>query len=209
MVYTDIMVYIFIALVLLVITSFVIYRSTQVIEEYRGYRFDFTVKKRRRKKKKSVKKAAEKVAAALTTTNYFNFDWTRDYYRQRYQGLYPDLGQIKQIGMLTNDSHVPDEGGNSWFVYGTREYGVKQLDGKDNYDFNVFWRNLYMIPTNETYRGNLFKYGSGAEDNRISINANSLDMNIDLGFLKAVPSQIQFRHPALHNTPYTFISLEK
>lgn len=206
MVYTDIMVYIFVALVLLVVTSFVIYRTTHVIEQYRGYRI-FTIKKRKRNIVKKVRKATKRIAATFTTQQYFDFDWHYDDQRQYYQRMYPDLGQIKQIGMLTHESPLPDEGGNSWFVYGKRVYDYIKHSETD-YDFNVFWRDLYMVPTNDMYRGNLFKYGTGQEDNRITF-ADSLDMTIDLGFLKVIPSQIQFRHPALHTTPYTFISLEK
>jgi hypothetical protein len=173
-----------------------------VIEQYRAYRnfFIFTRKKRKRKKRT--------VAAALTNANYFNFDWNYDNNKRYYQGLYPDLGQNKEIGRLTHASPLQDEGGNSWKVYGTRVYDYIK-HSVTRYEFNVFWRNLYIVPTNEIYRGNLFKYGTGPEDNKIPINATTLDMIIDLNYLTAVPSQLQFRHPALHATPYTFISTEK
>lgn len=214
MVCTDIMICIFLALVLLIITSFVIYRNTHVIEPYRKFQNGYfhlmfkRKKKRRGRKSKKAGKAASKVAAALTNANYYDFDFNYDFKKRYYQGLYPDLGQTKQIGILTHESPLQDEGGNSWMVYGTREFGYIKHN-ETHYEFNVYWRDLYIVPTNEIYRGNLFKYGTGPENNRISINADTLDMNIDLRFLKAVPSQIRFRHPALHTTPYTFISLEK
>ena len=213
MICTDIMVCIFIALVLLVVTSFVIYRNTLVIEQYQVHR-NFRIKKKKKKKKQKkppktiLRKAVSKVATALTTTNYFNFDWHYAFHRSYYRGQYPDLGQNIQIGSLTHESPVQDQGGNSWFVYGKRVYDhIKRSETE--YEFNVFWRDLYIIPSNEIYRGSLFKYGTGPEDNKIMINTDSLDMTIDLRFLKVVPSQIQFRHPALHTTPYTFISLVK
>ena len=202
------MVYIFIALVLLIVTSFVIYRNTLVIEQYSGYRQFSFIWNKQKKRNKSHSNVASKVAAAFTNANYFDFTWNYDHHRQFYQRQYPDLGQNKRIGSLTHDSPLPDEGGNSWFVYGTRVYDyIKRSETE--YDFNVFWRNLYIIPTNEIYRGSLFKYGTGPENNRIPINTDSLDMNIDLGFLKTVPSLMRFRHFALHTTPYTFTSFEK
>jgi hypothetical protein len=181
-----------------------------VIEPYRAYRKNFFHFLFKRKKKKRGKKfsAASKVAVALTNANYYDFDFNYELNKRHYQGLYPDLGQNKQIGILTHDSPLQDEGGNSWIVNGTRVYdSIKHSD--TNYEFNVFWRNLYIVPTNETRRGSLFKYGTGPEDNKIPINKTTLDMNIDLDFLKAVPSQMLFRHPALHTTLYTFISTEK
>ena len=211
MVRTDIVVYIFLALVLLVVTSFVIYRTTHVIEQYRGYRNSSTFikkkKKTKKKIKKAVRKAAENLVTAFTKKNYFNFGWHNYYQRRFYQQQYPDLDQNQFLGVMTHGSHLQDEGGNSWHVYGTRVYDYIK-HSETEYDFNVFWRNLYIVPTNEKYRGSLFKYGTGPEDNKIMF-ADSLDMTIDLRFLKTIPSQIQFRHPALHTTPYTFISLVK
>jgi hypothetical protein len=192
----DIMVCIFLALVLLIVTSFVIYQNTYVIESYRANKnFLFF---RRRKGRNRRRKSA----------NYYDFDWNYNQNKEYFQSLYPDLDQNKQIGILTHESPLQDEGGNSWKVNGTRVYGyIKHSD--TNYEFDVFWRNLYIVPTNEIYRGSFFKNGTGPEDNKIPINAETLDMNIDLAFLKAVPSQLQFRHPALHTTPYTFTSTEK
>jgi hypothetical protein len=196
MVCTDIMV--FLALVLLIVTSLVVYRTVHVIEQYRGYRFSIFTRKRRNRRN----------TAAFTNANYYNFNWNYDNNKRRYQELYPDLDQNKQIGILTHDSPLQDEGRNSWKVYGTRVYDSIKL-GDDRYEFNVFWRKLYIVPTNEIYRGSLFKYGTGPEDNKIPIDAETLDMNIDLAFLKVVPSELRFRHSALHTTPYTFVSTEK
>jgi hypothetical protein len=134
--------------------------------------------------------------------------WYYHHYRRHFQSMYPDLNKERFIGLLVHDSSTQDEGYNSWYVYATRRFDVIRYS-QQHYDFDVFWRDIYIIPSNTRYRGEIYKYGYGEDDNRIGVTLDTLDMYLDLKYLKEMPAQLRFRHSALHDTPYTFISFEK
>ena len=134
--------------------------------------------------------------------------WYYNYYHRYFASMYPDLGKERFIGLLVHDATKQDDGHNSWYVYATRRFDVIRYS-EHHYDFDVFWRDIYIMPSNTRYRGEVYKYGYGEDDARIEVSPNTLDMYLDLSYLKEMPAQLRFRHAALHDTPYTFISFEK
>ena len=115
------------------------------------------------------------------------------------------LDKERIIGLLLHNSHIPDAGNNSWYVYATRVYYRKP---RRRIQYDMYWRNIFMIPSNTRYRGEFYRTGQGSEENRIDITSNILDMSLDIDNIKTMPAELRFNHEALHRTPYRFVSFE-
>ena len=94
-----------------------------------------------------------------------------------------DIGdRYRLVGYLTSDEDTMDKGGNAWKLF------ARQKDRHVS--------DFYIIPANKNY------------DLKISIK-DDMVVGTRLRDIYTIPSEIRFKSPFLHATPYQFVENEK